>query len=112
MSEAKQSVGTGNAARPREKQVKGLEVGCQVSGSFGETWADFANSLLKESAFASLPPQGASKKSGKKRRAGEDDPHGRMPGQLYAETPPKDYTQHKAEAVANIKALHGQEVVT
>ena len=36
MSDATQSVSTGNAARPREKRVKRLEVGCRVSGSFGE----------------------------------------------------------------------------
>ena len=94
MSEATQSVNTGNPARPREKQVKPVEVGCGVSGSFGEyiadpnpnikwqvgnrifgqivkavdksqfevrwddgkTFAVFANSLSKESTFASLPP--------------------------------------------------------
>lgn len=241
MSEATQSVSTGNAARPREKRVKRLEVGCRVSGSFGEyianpnpnikrrvrkrifgrivkavdksqyevcwddgkTFAVFANSLSKESAFASLPPsfiperqqenpelppmgqlaldieeeeiidsqqdfevgehlpgvatvggegielsdseddvemgeeegegeeelleggaelpsvsnlpaeqEGAtsSKKASKKRRA-EVDPHGRMPGQLNAETPPKDYTQRKSDAVAEIRALLGQEVI-
>ena len=33
----------------------------------------------------------------------EVDPHGRMPGQLKAETPPKDYTQRKSDAAVDIK---------